>query len=163
LVIVFLPRMETGKPAAAESTNVVTPVEPVVSTEPVPAQEPVSPVAGPTEGAAAADAVPATLAAGPTASAMSAEGQAMPAPAVPASGALLSIAATGESWIEVVNGSGSVVVQRMLQAGDAVDFSSTPPYTVVLGRADVTQVTVRGKPFDLARHARNNVARFEVR
>ncbi|WP_291113293.1 DUF4115 domain-containing protein [Hydrogenophaga sp.] len=83
--------------------------------------------------------------------------------AAPASGSLLTIAATGESWVEVVNGSGSVVIQRVLQAGDAVDFSSAPPYTVVLGRAEVAQVTVRGKPFDVTRYARNNVARFEVK
>ncbi len=80
-----------------------------------------------------------------------------------AAGTLLTIAATGESWVEVVNGSGSVVIQRVLQAGDAVDFSSAPPYTVVLGRAEAAQVTVRGKPFDVARYARNNVARFEVK
>jgi cytoskeleton protein RodZ len=81
----------------------------------------------------------------------------------PAAGSLLSIAATGESWVEVVNGSGSVVMQRMLKTGDVVDFSTAPPYSVVLGRADAAQVTVRGKPFDVTPYARNSVARFEVK
>ena len=81
----------------------------------------------------------------------------------PASGSLLSITATGESWLQVVNGSGKVVVQRMLKAGDVMDFSAAPPYSVVLGRADATQVTVRGRPFDVTPYARNSVARFEVK
>jgi cytoskeleton protein RodZ len=81
----------------------------------------------------------------------------------PASTALLSISATAESWIEVVNGSGGVVLQRVLKAGDVVDFSSSPPYAVVLGRAEAVQVMVRGKAFDVQPYARNNVARFEVK
>jgi cytoskeleton protein RodZ len=82
---------------------------------------------------------------------------------VPGSTALLSIRATAESWIEVVNGSGGVVMQRVLKAGDVIDFSTSPPYSVVLGRAEAVQVTVRGKAFDVLPYARNNVARFEVK
>lgn len=85
-----------------------------------------------------------------------------PAPAAKPSG-LLSIAATGESWVEVINGSGVVVVKRLLQSGDVIEFSAAPPYTVVLGRVDAAQVSVRGKLFDTAPFARNNVARFEVK
>jgi cytoskeleton protein RodZ len=79
------------------------------------------------------------------------------------SAALLTISATAESWIEVVNGSGGVVMQRVLKAGDVVDFSTSPPYSVVLGRAEAVQVMVRGKTFDVQPYARNNVARFEVK
>lgn len=86
-----------------------------------------------------------------------------PTMAVGTTGSLLSITATGESWVEVVNGAGSVVMKRMLKTGDVIDFSTAPPYTVVLGRADAAQVTVRGKPFDTAPYARNSVARFEVK
>lgn len=171
LVIVFMPRAE--EPAQAEAGNVVTPVEtpaePVAATEPVPAQEPAPPAASVgTDGAApAAPTAPATpVSAAPVAPSVASaapEAPAVAAPAAPAAGSLLTIAATGESWVEVVNGSGSVVIQRVLQAGDAVDFSSAPPYTVVLGRAEAAQVTVRGKPFDVTRYARNNVARFEVK
>uniref|UniRef100_UPI00356556E8 DUF4115 domain-containing protein n=1 Tax=Hydrogenophaga sp. TaxID=1904254 RepID=UPI00356556E8 len=86
-----------------------------------------------------------------------------PAEAAPGSNSLLSITANGESWVEVVNGSGSVVMQRMLKAGDVIEFSSAPPYAVVLGRANAVRVAVRGKPFDIDSYARNNVARFEVK
>lgn len=77
--------------------------------------------------------------------------------------ALLSIVVSGDSWVEVINGRGGTVVQRMLKAGDVLDFSSAPPYSVVIGRADVAQVSVRGKVMDIMPYARNSVARFEVR
>ena len=63
----------------------------------------------------------------------------------------------------MVNGSGNVVAKRLMQAGDVMDFSAAPPYTVVLGKADAARVSVRGKPFDTAPFARSNVARFEVK
>lgn len=175
LVIVFLPRMEESaqEPAKAEAGQVATPLEqpaePVAAVEPEPAQEPVASAvpAAPAAGGATPPAPVAPVSASPApATAVTAGPPAAPAaatPAAPASGSLLTIAATGESWVEVVNGSGSVVIQRVLQAGDVVDFSSAPPYTVVLGRAEAAQVTVRGKPFDVTRIARNNVARFEVK
>lgn len=87
------------------------------------------------------------------------------APTLPAAASdrLLVIQARGETWIEVTNGAGSVVMQRVLRAGDSVDFSASPPYRVVIGRSDVVDVLVRGNAFDILPHARNNVARFEVR
>lgn len=179
LVIVFLPRMEEPAQAALEGANLAMPAEPVAAVEPVLAQEPVPPDTPQPEGAAPTDAAPAAPATPEPVSAAPAMPAAAPVaalatatadtvappvvPAAPAPGSVLSIAATGESWVEVVNGSGNVVVQRTLQAGEAVNFSSAPPYTVVLGRAEVAQVTVRGKPFDVTRHVRNNVARFEVK
>ncbi|MDD3784586.1 MAG: helix-turn-helix domain-containing protein [Hydrogenophaga sp.] len=81
----------------------------------------------------------------------------------PVAAGLLVLTARGDSWVEVTNGHGAVVVQRMMRAGDALDFSTSPPYTVVLGRADQVDVSVRGKPFDVLPLARNSVARFEVK
>lgn len=86
-----------------------------------------------------------------------------PTVATPSPSAVLSIAVSGDSWVEVINGRGGTVVQRMLKAGDVLDFSSAPPYSVVIGRADVAQVSVRGKAMDIMPYARNSVARFEVR
>lgn len=77
--------------------------------------------------------------------------------------ALLRIEATGESWVEVVDGKGVSQVQRMLKAGDSLEFSAAPPYSVVVGRADAVQVTVRGQSFDVMPLARNSVARFQVK
>ena len=79
------------------------------------------------------------------------------------SAALLRLEAVENSWIEVLDGSGKVQVQRMLTKGDSLDFSTNPPYAVVLGRADAVKVTVRGQPFDVTPFARNSVARFPVK
>ena len=58
---------------------------------------------------------------------------------------------------------GALALQRNLAAGESVSVSAQPPLAVVVGRADATEVTVRGKPFDLAAVSRDNVARFEVK
>ena len=154
LVIVFLPRIEDTAPVA-ESAATPEPVEPA---EPVLAQEPEAPAVPATvDGSASVGAAAGVPSAAPPATEAA-------APATPAaSGQLLSISATNETWIEVLNGTGSMVAQRVLKAGDTVDFSTAPPYKVVIGRADAAQVTVRSKPFDVMGLARNNVARFEVK
>lgn len=69
----------------------------------------------------------------------------------------------GPSWIQVTDAGGVVVLKKELGAGEAAGVSGVPPLSVVVGRADVTTVEVRGKPFDLAALAKNNVARFEVK
>ena len=86
-----------------------------------------------------------------------------PATGVADASRLLVIRAREESWVEVLNGTGTVLVQRVLRAGDSVEFSTAPPYRVVIGRSDGVDVFVRGRAFDVLPHARNNVARFEVR
>jgi cytoskeleton protein RodZ len=176
LVIVFLPRADhtsaVPEPGAAAGPGPVPAAMPVVPPEPAapgpqdaaagasPAPVVADPLAVP-GGTTTAPAEPSTSPQAPVAEA----GVAVtPDPsAVTKSGGLLSIAATGESWVEVVNGSGVVVVKRLLQAGDVIEFSAAPPYTVVLGKADAAEVSVRGKLFDTSPFARNNVARFEVK
>ena len=61
------------------------------------------------------------------------------------------------------NAKGVVVVRKIITPGETVGASGTLPLAVVIGRADATEVQVRGKPFDLAPVARDNVARFEVK
>ncbi len=68
-----------------------------------------------------------------------------------------------ESWIEVTDARGVVVMRRLLAAGSSAGVSGALPLQVVVGRADSTEVQVRGKPLDLTRFTRDNVARFEVK
>ena len=79
-----------------------------------------------------------------------------------ASGVLV-IRARGESWIQVRNAAGGVVLQKILAAGESVSAAGSPPWSVVIGKADATEVVVRGQPMDLNAIARENVARFEVK
>ncbi len=66
------------------------------------------------------------------------------------------------SWVQVIGSSGRVLVQRSLQPGESVALSADFPLTVVVGRADMVEVSLRGQAFDMTPHTRNNVARFEV-
>ena len=70
--------------------------------------------------------------------------------------------ARNSSWIEVKNKEGVIVLQRTLMAGESIEVSDNFPLFVIVGRADMTDVFVRGLPFDLISLSRNNVARFEV-
>lgn len=176
LVLLLMPGGDGSQPEAlmppgtaqpdsgATATNVAAePASPVVE----PAQ-PVAPAANETAPLMAPNApgtpgVASAVSAGTPAVSSSQVSTPTVAIAAPSQTAVLSIAVSGESWVEVVNGQGSTVVQRMLKAGDVLDFSTAPPYSVVIGRADVAQVSVRGKAMDIAPYARNSVARFEVR
>lgn len=71
--------------------------------------------------------------------------------------------AKAESWVEATDAKGQVVLRRILNAGEVVGASGTLPLKVVVGRANNTQVQIRGKSFDLNAVAKDNVARFEVK
>ena len=83
-------------------------------------------------------------------------------PMLPPAGDIVVFKASGETWVEVKNAAGSTMFKKLLNAGETVGASGTLPLTVIVGRADVTQVEVRGKSIDLALIAKSNVARFEV-
>lgn len=86
------------------------------------------------------------------------------ATAAPASAdGLVVFKATGETWVEVTNAKGQVTLRRILQAGETAASNAVAPLRVTVGRADQTQVTVRGQAYDLTGKVRDNVARFEVK
>lgn len=85
---------------------------------------------------------------------------------VPADSVIV-FAVSGESWIEVRDASGAIILQRTLQNGERAGAGPSlgkMPYSVIVGRANLTQVSVRGKPFDLVPvSSKDAVARFEVK
>lgn len=91
-------------------------------------------------------------------------------PAVQASGPVKPPAAgivvfkpTAESWVEVSDARGVVLIRRLLAGGEVAGVSGALPLTALVGRADVTRVQVRGQSLDLSPMTQNNVARFEVK
>lgn len=100
---------------------------------------------------------------GNSTTALSVPAQAMPAAVQSASADLVTFRAKGESWVEVTDAKGAVVLRRTLAAGDVVGASGKLPLAAVVGRADATQVQVRGQELDLTEIARNNVVHFEVK
>ena len=120
---------------------------------------PAAPVA---EQAVAAPAAPVSLPANSPAVPDSAATPASP-PVQAAPGGIVTFRAKQESWVEVTDAKGAVVLRRTLGAGEVAGASGALPLAAVVGRADATQVEVRGRAFDLAPVARDNVARFEVK
>lgn len=149
LVMAFLPRGEdeAAAPADAAPAMVTRPATPAPA-EPEPA------------------ALPANA---PSAPALSTESEPVPpvaeaptaAPAAPAADPLV-IAARQQTWVQVRDARGAVLVQKTLEAGERYAAQGDGPWSVVIGRADAAEVSVRGKPMDLNAVARSNVARFEV-
>lgn len=121
----------------------------------VPGGAPATPLAVPAA-AALPKQVPATTPAAASASV------AVAAPAA-ATGGIVVFRPSAASWIEVTDAKSTVVLRRMVAAGEVAGASGALPLSVVVGRADVTKVQVRGQAFDLSSIARENVARFEVK
>ena len=80
-----------------------------------------------------------------------------------ASSGVVIFKTSGPSWIEVTDGKGAIQLSRLVEPGEPVGASGPLPLTVTIGRADVTEVLVRGKPFPLDEVTRGGVARFEVK
>jgi cytoskeleton protein RodZ len=91
---------------------------------------------------------------------------ATPPPQLPTDSVVV-FTATGETWIEVKDAGGKIVLQRTLQAGEKAGAGPSIgklPYAVIVGRANLTQVTVRDQAFDLAPvSSKDAVARFQVK
>lgn len=76
---------------------------------------------------------------------------------------LVHFKARGKTWVEVLDGKGLVVLRRVLADGEQTGAGGQPPLAVVVGNADVTEVWVRGKVFEIKSISQGNVARFEVK
>lgn len=87
---------------------------------------------------------------------------AAPAAAAPAASGALVLRATGESWVEVRDRSGRVLLSRTLQSGETVGVDGDIPLKATIGNAAGTQVTFRGQPVDTST-TRDNVARLELK
>ena len=151
VVLVFFPFAQRTDVASAPKSGIATVISPLTTATPVPMA---------TQNPVATGAVVASSASLPGVVA-----SAVPV-MVPGSGAttgMLVFKARGSSWVEVVDANGVVQVRKTMTDGEVVGASGVMPLSVVVGRADTTEVQVRGKPFDLTRIAKDNVARFEVK
>jgi cytoskeleton protein RodZ len=76
---------------------------------------------------------------------------------------ILTLTAHGVSWVEVTDAKGASRMRKITSNGEVLQISGELPLSVVLGRADLIAVSVRGQPFDIAGTSKDNVARFEVK
>lgn len=103
----------------------------------------------------------------PPAAGTSPEPAAAPAAAGAVSGTAaaseLTLSATAESWVEVVDAAGKTLLYRSLKAGESVGVDGTPPLKLRIGNARATQVSFRGQPVDVAAATKGNIARLELK
>lgn len=173
----FVPQGGHPSPEATHAPNApvalvveTAPAEPGAPT-PTPVSEPSAPSLSPAPTTGPVPATPAQTAGAGGVAVPAPLPAPVPKPVAEASAAVtagdgqpvLQLHATQTAWVEVVGRSGRLLIQRTLQPGETVAFLEDAPYAVVTGRADATEVSVRGQPLDLGPVARNNVARFEVK
>lgn len=88
----------------------------------------------------------------------------LPAASAPATASPpLSITATKESWVEVVDADNRVLLSRSIPAGETVDLDGPAPLKLRIGNAIDTQVVYRGQAVPLAPVTRDNIARLELK
>lgn len=80
-----------------------------------------------------------------------------PAGAVP-----LVVKISAESWVEVVDARGQVLLSRTLRTGEEQSLAGLPPLKVKVGNVAGTEMLLRGSKVDLAGQSQNNVARLEL-
>lgn len=138
----------------------------VQAAAPAPVAAPAAP-APMQEASTAAVAQPASVAAQANAAASAAPARQASAPAAlpasaPAALPLIAFKAHGPTWVEVIDANGQILLRRTLTNAETVQTSGALPLSVVVGRADHTEVTVRSMPYPLDAVTTENVARFKV-
>ncbi|KAF1034848.1 MAG: Cytoskeleton protein RodZ [Delftia tsuruhatensis] len=178
--VYFLPKHEVdAEEPQAGSSDAAALVSPAATvSEPVAAQEPVAPAVTAPASEGAAPAAPAAPAATPAVQAPAAAAPAAGVPgdvpadaaaATPATqaaqtpGGVLVMKASAQSWVQVKDANGRVVLQKTLAAGESVGAEGALPLSVIVGNASGTEVRVRGELLEVAKTTRDNVARFEVK
>ncbi|OJU87184.1 MAG: hypothetical protein BGO13_15185 [Burkholderiales bacterium 66-5] len=160
LVLAFLPRdgAEVAQPEAGSTEPLQLPeasvaaVPAIASTAAPEEQETPAPRDAPAPAATSDDA------AGTQSAATPADAPASPAPDEP-----LVIQAREQTWVQIRDASGTILLEKTLRKGDRFAAQGSGPWSVVIGRADAADVVVRGQVMDLMGIARSNVARFEVK
>lgn len=155
LILVFLPLPGGGSITSSEPQSTTAPSVEAAPHDQAPAAdapEPVSLLAPLDPGTVAPDAAGMPSTASPTA-----------AQAAAADPGLITISATGVSWVQVTDANGVVQMNRTLAAGESAGATGALPLSVVIGRSDVTQVQVRGQAFAVTGVSKDGVARFEVK
>jgi len=85
-----------------------------------------------------------------------------PAPAAASPAPPLQLTYRGPSWTDIRDRDGQVLISRLVAAGSEQSFRGNPPFDIVIGNAREVTLVYRGKPVDLARYMRQNVARLRL-
>lgn len=77
---------------------------------------------------------------------------------------VVALKAREDSWVDIRDAKGRVVLSRLVRAGEALSLSGVAPLQVKIGNARGTDLQFRGRAVDLSgAAARDNVARMELK
>jgi cytoskeleton protein RodZ len=79
-----------------------------------------------------------------------------------ADGSTLKFRFKGQSWVEIRDGKGRLLISRLNPAGSEAEVSGRPPFSVVVGNAPEVEMFYNDHEFDLEPHTKVAVARFTV-
>ncbi len=68
----------------------------------------------------------------------------------------------GDSWVEIRDARGKIIMQRLNAAGSDAQVSGRPPFSVIVGNAPEVQLFYDDSEFDLEPHTSVAVARFTL-
>ncbi|MDQ8022459.1 MAG: DUF4115 domain-containing protein [Moraxellaceae bacterium] len=140
-----------SEPLSAESTPAADVSAPLAASAPVATQS--APVE---QNLPATQSAPAVMQSAPLA-------QSAPRPLAAVSGQKrVQLSFRGESWVEVRDADGNVLLSRLNAAGSSQEVQGRPPIALVIGNAREVSVSVEGKAFDLQPHIKTDVARINI-
>jgi cytoskeleton protein RodZ len=142
------PRAEPAKTEAPQAPPAKADVKPVPSAKP--------PAADAALSKAATQAQPAGARSGEMMTAIEA------APVIAAGGSVIRFRFKGNSWVEIKDSRGKVLLSRMNPGGSEAEVIGKAPFSVVVGNAPEVQMFYNQREFNLEPHTRVAVARFTV-
>ncbi|AMP00352.1 helix-turn-helix domain protein [Collimonas arenae] len=75
----------------------------------------------------------------------------------------LSLNFRQDSWVEIKRADNTVLISRLVKAGDSQSFDVTQPVSVTIGNLAGVDATLRGEPVDLKGSSKTNVARLTLK
>ena len=89
--------------------------------------------------------------------------EAVPSAVATAAAGPLSVHASADSWVEVLDARGQALLSRLVRAGETVGVDGALPMRLKVGNARGTEIAFRGRPVELEPYTRDTVARFELK
>lgn len=88
--------------------------------------------------------------------------QSSAAPATPGRPGIIRMEFNEESWVEVTDRDGRVLLSKVFPRGSEQSLNGKSPFSLVIGLSSAVRLTYKGKAVDLAPHARAGVARLTL-
>ena len=96
-------------------------------------------------------------------SSATAPAQSAPVPAPLSSpNSALKFSFTKPAWVEVRDRTGQIIFSQLSQAGSQRDIEGQPPFVLVVGNAAHVTLQYKGKPIDLSKRSKDDVARLTL-